>query len=95
MNHKSRLAKLERPAKTTQARQFRPRTQAEIEKEKDESRALYSHLRMIVNGEALPSILQDATNETGVYLVKRFGTNDAAKVKADCVTLLDELEAKL
>lgn len=76
-------------------RQFRPRTPAELEAEKAESRELYARLRGIVTSETLPDILQDPDNETGAYLARRFESRDPAKVKADCISLLDKLEAAL
>ena len=76
-------------------RQFRPQTAAELEAEKDKSRSIYSHLRAIVTSDDLPAILQDKTDETGQFLVRRFGSSDPATVRADCIELLDYLEARL
>jgi hypothetical protein len=97
MTIKSRLDRLEKQEqpKATRYKHFRPQTAAEIEAEKAESRALYSHLRAVVTSDDLPAILQDATNEMGSLLVRRFGSDDPATVRTDCIELLDYLEARL
>ena len=98
MTIKNRIAKLEGGTRATVRKQrkiFQPRTQAEIDAEKAQSRALYAHLRAIVSADSFAVILQDTENETGNFLAKRFESRDAEIVKADCIELLDYLEARL
>jgi hypothetical protein len=95
MSAKQRIAKLEK-GKVKQASgfmTFKPPTLAQLEREKAESLALYSKLRRIVTSDELPNILQEADGIGGL-LVRRFGSKDADKVRAECVTLLDNLEAR-